>query len=174
MADTHTFIARLTDKTDEKWGHAISVPVAISDAILATQDDRRVRCTLDDIAPYSCALIPGGEGSYFILVNKSRLRALGKQAGSEVRVQLTQDDSPYGMPMPEELGELLALDPEGNAYFHALTPGKQRSLIYQVSHPKRSETRLRKAVVIVEFLKTNHGKLDFKALNEAHKAANGR
>ena len=70
------------------------------------------------------------------------------------------------MPMPEELGELLLIDELGSQYFHALTPGKQRALIYQVAKPKREATRLRKAVGILDYLKSVRGKLDFKELNE--------
>ena len=68
--------------------------------------------------------------------------------------------------MPEETSELMAIDEEGDKLFHALTQGKQRSLLYIIGKPKRSETRLQKAVVVLEHLKTWNGKLDFKQLNE--------
>jgi uncharacterized protein YdeI (YjbR/CyaY-like superfamily) len=73
------------------------------------------------------------------------------------------------MPMPEELEELLLQDPEGDMYFHELTPGKQRNLIYMVSKPKGVDTRIKKALVIVQHLKEVKGQLDFKMLNEAYK-----
>ena len=60
-------------------------------------------------------------------------------------------------------------DEEADKYFHQLTPGKQRSLLHIIAKPKREETRLKKAVVITEYLKTNKGKLDFTALNLAFK-----
>ncbi|MBK7871886.1 MAG: hypothetical protein IPJ74_15005 [Saprospiraceae bacterium] len=40
----------------------------------------------------------------------------------QVQATLRKDDSKYGLPMPEELAELLELDEEGNRFFHALTP----------------------------------------------------
>lgn len=42
--------------------------------------------------------------------------------------------------MPEELEELLHQDEEGNRLFHALTPGKQRTLLYYIGAPKTADT----------------------------------
>ena len=71
--------------------------------------------------------------------------------------------------MPEEMEVLLAQDEEADRYFHQLTPGKQRSLLHIIGKPKTEATRLKKAIVITEYLKTNRGKLDFKELNLAFK-----
>ena len=67
--------------------------------------------------------------------------------------------------MTEELAELLAQDEEGNRLLHALTPGKIRTLLYIVGQPKTSDTRLHRALVVVEHLKANKGKIDYKQLN---------
>ena len=74
--------------------------------------------------------------------------------------------------MPEEMAEVLAQDEEGNRLFHALSPGKQRTLLYYAGQPKTSDTRLKRAVVFVEHLKANKGKIDFKQLNLDMKEAN--
>ncbi len=71
--------------------------------------------------------------------------------------------------MPKELEELLLIDEEGDYFFHQLTPGKQRTLLHIIGQPKRSDTRIKKAIVVVEYLKSARGKLDFKALNQAFK-----
>ena len=128
---------------------------------------RRFVCTVEREPPWHVALIPDGVGNYFIIVNKERL-ARWREAGyafAQLSLKLTPDDSEYGMPMPDELGELLLMDEEGSRYFHDLTPGKQRALIYQVAKPKREATRLRKAVGIIDYLKSVRGVLDFRELN---------
>lgn len=66
--------------------------------------------------------------------------------------------------MPEELEELLHQDEEGNRLFHALTPGKQRTLLYYIGSPKTADTRIYRAVAVVEHLKTYNGKIHFKIL----------
>ena len=66
--------------------------------------------------------------------------------------------------MPEEMAEVLESDPEGDELFHALTPGKQRNLLYIIGKVKSSELRIHKALVVVEHLKTQGGKINFSQL----------
>ncbi len=155
------------------WGFHIPVPDDVSKHFLESSGTRVV-CTLNGTEEVQCALMPKGDGSYFININKKLRDKLKLKPGSEVHATLRSDDSKYGLPMPEELAELLALDEEGNELFHALTPGKQRNLLYITGSPKTSDTRIKKAVVVIEHLKANGGKIDFKRLNEDMKAANRR
>ncbi len=89
-------------------------------------------------------------------------------------VKLSPDDSTYGMDMPEELMILLDQDPEGNEYFHQLTPVNNETSSTIVSKVKSPESRLNKALAIVHHLKERNGKLDFKLLNEVIKDYNQR
>ncbi|MBI1306871.1 MAG: DUF1905 domain-containing protein [Bacteroidetes bacterium] len=132
----------------------------------------RVVCLINDKIRYQCAFMPKGEGEYYVLINKTNQKKIGVKEGDEVLVNLEPDTSEYGLPMPEELQELLKQDKEGNDFFHQLTPGKQRNLIHIAGQAKSSEVRLKKALVILEHLKEQNGKLDFKLLNVAFKAAN--
>jgi len=153
------------------WGFHISVPDAISKEFLEA-GSKRVVCVLNGTEEFQCALMPKGDGSYFININKRLRDKLKLSPGSEVRAALRKDDSEYGLPMPEELAELLALDEEGDRLFHALTPGKQRTLLFIAGSPKTADTRIKKAVVVIEHLKANGGKINFKQLNEDMKEAN--
>lgn len=134
--------------------------------------DRRVLCSINEADAFQCALMPDGKGDYFININKERRKILKLEEGQEVLISLKKDKSKYGIPIPEEMEELLLQDEEGEAYFHALTLGKQRSLLYIIGKPKNSDTRLRKALVILDYLKATKGKLDFKKLNQAFKLSN--
>lgn len=116
--------------------------------------------------------MPMGEQEWFINVNKKICDKLGLVEGQEVDVHLEKDRTEYGMPMPDELREVLNQDEEGSKLFHALTPGKQRNLIYIGSNVKNPNIRLRRAIVIVNHLKMQAGAIDFKALNAEIKAAN--
>ncbi|MBK8517794.1 MAG: hypothetical protein IPL55_16360 [Saprospiraceae bacterium] len=57
-------------------------------------------------------------------------------------------------------------------FFHALTPGKQRSLIYIVGKVKNTESKIRKSLAIADHLTSNKGKIDGKLLYEALKEYN--
>ena len=163
-----TFTSILKRFNSELWYFYIQVPEEAARPILNI-GTRRVICTLNDTEHIHCALMPNGKGGFFINLNKEIRKKLALEVGDELKVNLRKDESKYGLPIAEEFEALLKLDDEGSAFFHALTPGKQRSLIHIVSKPKSSDVRLRKALAVVDYLKSTAGKLDFKELNEALK-----
>lgn len=135
-------------------------------------NDRRVICTLNQNLEFQCALMPKGDGHFFININKKIREKLKLQEGSPVEVSLRKDESEFGLPMPEEFAEVLKQDEAGNQYFQALTPGKQRNLLYISGQPKTFEVRLKRALVLIEHLKANQGKIIFKQLALDLKDAN--
>lgn len=157
------FTTRLENFNTSLWSWHVKVPGLIAEAILGNGIKRLV-CTLNDAATIHCALMPSGDGGYFILINKKLRDTLKLKEGSPVHARLEADSSEYGMPMPEELAACLADDPAGDRFFHALTPGKQRNLIYAVSQVKDPDKRIGRSLVILDHLKRLEGKLDFKIL----------
>jgi hypothetical protein len=125
---------------------------------------RRVVCRINDGEPFQCAILPWGE-IFYIIVNKKRRDAMGVDAGDMVDVELAEDDSKYGLPMPEEFREVLDQDPEGDKLFHSLTAGKQRSLLYLLGNVKDIDRRIHQALIIVDHIK-EHGKVVDKVLYE--------
>jgi len=86
--------------------------------------------------------------------------------GENLSIVLEEDKSKYGMPMPEEMAEIMAQDPEVDNLFHSLSPGKQRSLLYIIGKPKTSDSRIKKAILITRYLTEVNGVLDFAEMNE--------
>lgn len=130
--------------------------------------NRRVVCTCKGES-FQSALMPMGDGSYFINLNQKRAKAIGVQDGDTVQIDLEKDNSKYGLPVPREFEAALQLDSDADHLFHQLTMGKQRSLIHIVGTLKSSEKRIEKSLVILDYLKSTGGKLDFKELNQAFK-----
>ncbi len=151
------------------WGYYLPVSPDVADRFIEG-NDRRVICTIAD-RQLHVALMPN-KFEYFIMMNKSLVQQLGLGIGQKLEINIEKDRSEYGMDMPDELRELLAQDEEGSKYFHELTPGKQRTLIYVVSKVKNTNSRLNKALAIVHHLKEVQGKLDFKMLNQTIKYFN--
>lgn len=150
------------------------VPADIASALLAN-DAKRVVATLharEHQYEYQCGLIPRGKGKTVIMVNKEIRTKLKIDAGARVKIQLRKDESEYGLAMPEELAELMHQDEEGNRLFHALTEGKQRSLLYVVSSQKNPQRRIERAIVVIEHLKAHNGKVDSKQLYQELKVSN--
>ena len=162
------FSSKLDRFNSDLWGFHLPIPEEIAKEYIRP-DSKRVVCTLNGTDSYQCAILTSGEGYYFVNVNKKLRDKLGLLVGDVVEVSLEKDESKYGLPMPEEFQEMLNQDPEGNELFHALTPGKQRNLLYIAGGVKSSNLRIERAIVIVEHLKIHGGKIDFKALNQEMK-----
>jgi bifunctional DNA-binding transcriptional regulator/antitoxin component of YhaV-PrlF toxin-antitoxin module len=149
---------------DSGW-HFLTIKPSVAGKLGFTGKSRRVVCTLNDAHKFQCALLPTG-GSFYIIVNKKIRTKLGIEEGSKVKVELSKDESKYGLPMPKELREVLKQDPEGNELFHRLTAGKQRTILYYIAKPKDVDRRIHMALVIVEHLKKNEGKIVYTKLSE--------
>ena len=162
------FTSTLERSTNKLWGAHFLVLDRIAQQLIGGKD-RRVVCTLNDTATYQCAMLPHGNGTLVISVNKTLRCKLGLTFGTEVRVRLKKDQSEYGLPLPEELQELFRQDKEGRTLFHALTRGKQRTLLYIVGSAKSTEKRVTRALTIVNHLKVNGGKINHKKLGAALK-----
>jgi hypothetical protein len=166
------FISHVEELNSNLWKYHAVVPYKISKALLNGSKDRRVICTINGEHTFQCALMPKGDGSYFIMLNKSIRQKLQLNTGSKVTMTLTKDDSEFGMEIPEEMSASLESDPEAEGIFKSLTPGKQRALIYMVNSVKNSQKKIKKSLVILTHLKNNDGKIDYKQLNMEFRNAN--
>lgn len=146
------------------WGWYFDVPEYVA-TVFTKGSDRRVICTINEHIFIHCALMPN-KGTWFILLNKENVKKISLPENHEISVKISKDNSEYGMPMPDELNEVLLQDYKAYEYFHALTPGKQRSLIYLINKIKSSEIKIRKSLVVADHLVANSGKLDHKLLYE--------
>lgn len=167
-----TTLEKFTGKNASVYSLHFPVPKDMADGFI-DGENRRVICTINGQKSIPSGLMPCEE-YWFILVNQGLKKELGLEVGDQVSLKLEKDTSEYGMPMPEELMVLLDQDESGNEHFHKLTPGKQRNLIYIVNKVKNVDSRLHKALAIIDHLKEYSGKLDFKALNVKIKEYNQR
>jgi len=154
------------------WHHHIPIPTEVAEKYIEG-DNRRVLCTINNQVTLQAALMKA-EPYWFVLVNKAAMTKLNIKEGSIVQVELEKDRSEYGLEMTEEMEVLLQQDDEGREYFQQLTMGKQRSLIYIAGQVKNSHSRLNRALAILDHLKEQRGKLDFKLLNQRIKDYNQR
>jgi bifunctional DNA-binding transcriptional regulator/antitoxin component of YhaV-PrlF toxin-antitoxin module len=160
---TNRFVAPLERSDNKLWGSHVRVPARIAGE-LASGRSRRIICTLNDAEPFQCALLPFGSGQFVISVNKTLRTKLGIEIGDDLSVTVRKDDSTYGLPVPEELMELFTQDKEGDRLFHALTGGKQRTLLYMIGSAKDPDKRIHRALVIMRHLKENLGKINYRQL----------
>lgn len=166
--ETYNFKSILIKNTN----HLYPLQYYVPNEIVTTLKDKkikRLKVVINENEAFAGSLIPGGKKNYFLKVNNDQVTKMGLAIGKEASISISADTSEYGMPLPEEFSAIWEVDDEAHKHFHALTPGKQRNLIYIVNKVKSLEIRARKATVIMEHLVINEGKLDFKMLNEALK-----
>jgi len=149
----------------------VKVPIDIYEKITA-DGNKRVLCHIDDHDYFHAGLLPTGDGTYYIILSKDRMKQLGLSVDQQMSVKIEKDKSKYGMRMPEEFQEVLDTDVVGTSHFEKLTPGKKRNLIHMIASTKTPDIRIVKALTILDHLKANDGKIDFKLLNEAMKVKN--
>lgn len=164
-----TFTSPVIKLNSPVWTLIAPVPDAIAEKLIPETTDKRVICTLNDQVKKHCALMPRGDGSHYILINKQELKQLGLVLNEKVNVSLEPDNSTYGMPMDDEFRAVLDSDPEGERYFEALTPGKKRTLLYMVNKIKNGQKKINRSIIIIDHLKMTGGKIDFKLLQQQFK-----
>ncbi len=163
-----TFQTVISKFEDSLWGFHVKIPDDIYTSF-AAQKIKRVLMQIDDSEQLHSGFMPEGNGKYFLMLSKEVMKKFQLALNQSVEVFIVEDTTRYGMPISDEMKELLELDPDGEAFFHKLTPGKIRSLLHFVNKYKSSDKRIEKSVIILEHLKANEGKLDWKSLHEAFK-----
>lgn len=160
------FKAKFTNAAEQGGGwHFLVVERKIVDRFGFKGNSRRVLCSIKGAEPFACALMPWGD-IFYIMVNKLRRAELGLNVGDTVEIVLEKDESKYGMPMCEELAEVLEQDPEGSKLFHSLTAGKQRSMIWFIGKVKDIDKRIHTALIFIEHLKKSDGKIVYEELQQ--------
>lgn len=152
MALTKTFFSM--PRTFEGWSGVVVLPIPEDIAAeFKTAGVKRFICVLNDEFSMPCALHSDKNIGKYIMLSKRVRSAFDFDVNQAVQVKLTEDDSEFGHPVPEEWQAILEFDEEAAAYFADLTPGKQRSILHMVGAAKREETRINRALKIAENLK---------------------
>jgi uncharacterized protein YdeI (YjbR/CyaY-like superfamily) len=102
----------------------------------------------------------------FKLLNKEICKKLNFKVGETITIELKKETAKYGLPISEEMEEVLYSDPDGAMLFNKLTPGKQRTLIHIVNKIKSTQLKIERSFVILEHLKKLKGVLDYEILKQ--------
>lgn len=148
----------LTD-SDPPW-HILRVPRAKVANFAFKGNLRRVICSLNGTAEFNCSLFPS-KGDYFLTLSKKLRKELGVAVGDVISVELSKDESKFGMPMPEEFAEVLKQDSEGAKLFNAMNPGDQRLMLKLVVFVKDVDRRIARSLAGIELLRHSGGKFEY-------------
>lgn len=131
-------------------GAFISTVIFIPDQIVRQLPKGRLR-TEGSIngTSFALAIQFKKDGRRFFMVSQTLRRSLGIKAGDAVKVEFKIVD-PDKLELPEELDAVLAQDDEGRKMWASFTRGIQRGLAHYVGSVKNVDSRIKRALEIVE------------------------
>lgn len=133
---------------------SVEIPPEIADHFLGPgQHKLRMIIRFDNGRKFHRALQRNKDGYSYMVLGKSTLKEAGKEPGTEQVIRLEPDTSEFGMPMPEELQEVMRQDPEGEKAFMELKPGLKRSFLYYINGGKSVDTRIKRSLQMIDNLK---------------------
>jgi len=134
--------------------YALCLPETIIKPFLDKKQNRvRVIATYQEKTVAFHAAIQKRSGRYVMMFGKQHQKVLGVFPNDILLVQFFEDDSKYGVELPEEFEAVLFSDQEAFEAFETLTIGRKRGLIYAISRYRNSQTRIDKALQLCERLK---------------------
>ena len=101
MPRSATFTAHLQILNQPYSYPFVEVPHAVAEPF-QSEGITRIRCSVNGKAPYACAL-KAQKGGFFISLSRQKAKAFGVRVGELLSLEIFEDESEYGMDMPEEL-----------------------------------------------------------------------
>ena len=149
------------DSNGEKTGWTyIDIPSELSQQIKPGQKQTfRVKGKIDQHPIAGVALMPIGGGNFILTVNATMRKAIKKQKGATVQVQLSEDKAE--IKPPAELVECLSEEPEALNFFQSLTKGHQNYFTKWIESAKTETTRSKRIADTVIALSK---KMDFGSM----------
>lgn len=95
------------------------------------------------------AFVPAKDANHYLMISPELLSAMQLEVGDEVTLVFNPVEDAL-VDVPYELEEAIAADPEAQALWNGLTPGKQRTWSVYVDRAKRPATRRAKAEEVVD------------------------
>jgi len=151
------------DKLDYLKTFYLEIPASVVKKLGGFSAKARLFCEVNHAVKFQCGLMALGEGKAYISINSKRMKEAGAAYGDVVHVALSEDNSEYGVDVPEELAELFRQDAEGKRRFELLTAGKKRYILNYVASVKNPQLRAERAILLIGNLKNlPEGKESFR------------
>jgi len=111
----------------------------------------RVKGEIEDF-PFRGILFPAGDGTHYMIVNKTMQKGGRVRSGMEARFHLEPDTEERVSTVPVELDQILGKSKRLSKFFQSLTPYMRRWLTEHIAAAKSPETRVRRAQQVAEQL----------------------
>ena len=154
------------EKQGEKTGWTyIEIPAFVAKTMNSSNKKGfRVKGKLDNYDFYMIALLPMGGGDFIMALNAAMRKAIKKQKGASVQVQMMVDTNEIKPPV--ELIECLEDEPQAMQYFNSLTKGHQNYFTNWIRSAKTDPTKAKRIAATLNAL---NKKWDFGQMLRAMK-----
>lgn len=134
--------------------YTLLLPEEIIRPFLAKKLKRvKVKATFEGKTLLFHGAIQKRKDNHYMMFGKRYQKELGVFPNDYFQLQFFEDDSKYGVEMPEELDAVLLSDVEAYQIFETLTDGLKRGLIYAIARYATSQTRIDKSLLLCDNLK---------------------
>jgi hypothetical protein len=142
-----TKILQFAEKGEKTGWTYIRIPAALAGKLIpGNKRSFRVKGRLDDHPIQKMALIPMGEGEFIMALNAAVRKAIRKQKGASVQVELEVDTA---IKPPKDLLDCLADEPAALAHFNSLPKSHQNYFGTWVRQAKTEGTRTKRLACVV-------------------------
>ena len=130
-------------------GHLVEVPPKVIEA-LGGKGRIPVTASLNGV-PYRGSIVRMG-GDAVLGVQKAIMAEAGVSVGDTLRIEVSNDDVPRVVELPDELAKALRANRTARRVFEGLSYSHRREYARSVAEAKRPETRVRRAERAIEQL----------------------
>jgi hypothetical protein len=136
-------IQKFEEMGDKSGWSYISISAKIAQQLFpGNKRSFRVKGKLDKHSIKGVALLPMGGGDFIMALKADVRKAIGKQKGATVELQLTLDKVPYKI--NQELLDCLADEPEAKAHFNSMPPSHQAYWSKWIESAKTEPTKTKR------------------------------
>ncbi|MDQ0063420.1 YdeI/OmpD-associated family protein [Paenibacillus harenae] len=129
----------------------VTIPCSI-EHLYGTKAQVRVKGAINGF-PYRGSLMPHGNGSHYMVVNKSLRNEAKAQVGESVHMTMELDTAPREIELPDDLAAGLEQDEQARSAFDALSYSHKKEYITWIEEAKKAETRQNRIVKSIEKLR---------------------
>lgn len=158
---TFTAIIKRFDEKGEKTGWTyIEIPAAIAGKIKpGNKKGFSVKGRLDNYSFEKLSLLPMGDGNFILALNAGIRKAIRKQKGAKLNVEITEDK--IGYQLNAELLECMQDEPKASEAFNKLPSSHKNYYSKWVDTAKTETTKTRRIALVIDAMLEG---LDFGAM----------
>ncbi|MDB5280751.1 MAG: hypothetical protein JWR61_5706 [Ferruginibacter sp.] len=160
MIQFTTTILKFGEQGEKTGWTYIVIPAALAQQLSpGNKKSFRVKGKLDEHPISGMALIPMGAGDFIMALKADLRKAIGKQKGAQLQVQLAVDKKPYEV--NKWLMECLQDEPAAMQYFQSLPKSHQHYFSKWIESAKTEPTKTKRIAMAVNAIskKMNFGQM---------------